>query len=356
MNLNDIELLEKITAKHKYRYEVLDSCFEKTIINTLIYIPINITLLLTELKEFGDSLDDKKDFNLHCAIAVMNLFAHYKHYYMIHDAARVIIIGFVKDSFYYKQFHEIISVIENICEFMPHIYFMGDVASIKHTILVGAYISYINSITVSGLPSSIHIYSSLNVDKQLLCLFPTKESYKISKPMGQSAVEFLTKRQFIQKLFKDNETAFSAVRAYKPELERLSVIVGVFLGTYECHSQSEKKQFSFSFKRETVRNRSLHLLDFFQRYYDKGNTMHNINNQLVAYLKSFLAIESELDSFKAYVNRYDYFFHEGRYMHNIMKELYNAYKVKILDYEIAKESEKYRSLITHPLYTNWLLF
>jgi hypothetical protein len=356
MDLNDIELLEKIASKHKYRYELLNSCFENTVSNTLIYVPINVTVLLSELKEFGDSLYDKKDFNLHCAIAVMNVFAHYKHYYMTLKALRVIIIGFVKDSFYYKQFRGIISIIENICEFMPHVYFMGDVASIKHTILVGAFLSYIQSNTISSSPCSMHIYSSLNVDKQLLCLFPTKESYKICKPMNGNHVDFLSKRQFIQKLFKDNETIFSYVHTYKSEIERLNVIIGVFLGTYECYSKSEKNNFTFSFIRETLKNRTLHLLHFFQNKYDKNNTTQNINKQFTLYLKSFLSNPVDLESLKTYINRYDYFYHEGRYMHNIMKELYNTYKVKILDYEIAKESEKYRLLINHPLYANWLLF
>jgi hypothetical protein len=82
MKLSDIELLERIAAKYKYRYEILDSCFEKTVSNTLIYVPINITLLLSEFKEFEESLDDRKDFAIHAAISVMNLFAHYRHYYM----------------------------------------------------------------------------------------------------------------------------------------------------------------------------------------------------------------------------------------------------------------------------------
>jgi hypothetical protein len=356
MKLNDIELLERIAGKYKFKYEVLDSCFENTVSNALIYVPINITLMLSEIKEYGDSLDDRGDFYLHCAITVMNLFAHYKHYYMTRQASRVVIIGFVKDSYFYKQFQRIISIIENICEFMPNIYFMGDVAGIKHTIFVGGFLSYINSATLPSSPASIHVYSGLNIDKQLLCLFPSKEAYKICKPMNSGQTDFLSKRQFIQKLFKNNEEAFSFVHTYKPEIERLSVIIGIFFGSYECYSSSEKSRFNFTFNRDNIKNKSRSLLDFFQNYYDKSNISENMNAQALGFLKKSLTNPSYFESLKTYVNRYDYFYHEGRHMHNIMKELYNAYKVKILDYEISKESEKYRLLTQHPLYSNWLLF
>jgi hypothetical protein len=356
MKINDIELLERITAKHKYRYETLDSCFEKTTANKIIYVPINITLLLTELKQFGDSLYDNKDFNLHCAIAVMNLFAHYKHYYMNHQASKVIIIGFVKDNYQYKQFHGIITIIENLCEFFPHVYFMGNVAPIKHTILVAAYINYLHSVTLSGLDSCLHVYSSFNIDKQLLCIIPAKESYKICKLMNTSKVDFLSKNQFIYKLFKDNKEAFETVDAFKPEIERLSVIIGAFLGSYECTSSSEKEHFTFSFIRENVKKRALRVLEFFTLHYNKESSDVNINEQFINFLSSYLTNPLDIASLKNYANRYDYFSHEGQYLYRFMREIHNSNRVKIKDYEMAKETEKYRLLIEHQLYANWLLF
>jgi hypothetical protein len=356
MNITDIELLERIAAKHKYRYDVLDSCFSKTITNTIIYIPINITLLLTELKQFGDTLSDTKDFNLHCAIAVLNLFAHYKHYYTTHHATQVIIVGYVKDNFFYKQFHGIITIIENLSEFFPHVYFMKNIAPMKYTILVGAYLNYIHSSTVSGLNRSIHIYSSFNVDKQLLYLFPTKESYKICKPMNSSNVDFLSKRQFILKLFKDNTDAYELVHTFKPEIERLSLLIGIFFGTYECYSSSEKDTFTFSFTRETLKKRVGHLYDFLTTHYQKDNPKVNINQQFLQYIAQFLTNPIDLESLKTYISRYDYFYHEGRYMHKFMSEIHNANRIKIKDYEMSKETEKYRLMNEHPLYANWLLF
>jgi hypothetical protein len=357
MKLNDIEVLERIAARYKYRYGILDDRFVNTIIDTLIYVPINITMLLSEIRQYGESLDDKKDFNLHCTITIMNLFAHYKHYYATHQVSRVIIIGFVRDSFFYKQFHSIISIIETICEFMPNVYFMHDIAPIKHTILVGAFISYIHSNTLSGSPCSVHIYSGLNIDKQLLCIIPAnKTSYKICKQMGSNQVNFLEKNIFIKKLFRENDEIYSLICTYKSEIERLNVIIGIYFGTHECYSVSEKKHFTFSFKREPIKSRVLHLLYFLENYYNKDNMTKNINKQFIDYLQSFLTNPVDLESLTKYVNRYDYFSHEGIYLHNIMKELYNSVRVKILDYEMSKESEKYRQLIEHPLYANWLLF
>jgi hypothetical protein len=355
MQTEDIQLLEKIVARHKYRYEILDSCFSETVLNTVIYIPINVTLVLTEIEQFKETLVETKDFNLHAGIAIANLFAHYKHYYSTKQVASTFIIGFVKDSFYYKKFHSIIRIVENICEFFPHVFFMGNYASIKHTILVAGLLQHIHTHTATKLESSIHIYSSFNVDKQLLCIFPSKEAYKICKPMNGSRVEFLSRRQFIKKIFKDNNDAYEPVHIYKSEIERLCVILGIFFGTYECYSSSEKKSYTFSFSRGTLKYKVNQFLSFLTAHYNNDDPQLNINQQLTLYLKNYLEKPIDLESLKNYVNRYDYFTHQGPYLHNIIRELYNAYRVKILDYEMSKESEKYRLFIQHPLYANWLM-
>jgi hypothetical protein len=356
MKIEDIDLLERIAAKYKYKYELLDNCFNTSITNTIVYVPINITILLTELKQFGETIDDNKEFIMHCAIAILNLFAHYKHYYATRNAAGVVLVGYVKDSFHYRKFHNIISIIEDLCEFFPHVYFMGDVASMKHTILVGALLKYIHSITINKLDSIIHVYSSLNVDKQLMCIFPTTVSYKICKLMNTSKVEFLSKNQFIYKIFKENKEVFDTVCLYKYEIERLIVILGIYFGSYECYSASEKNAYTFSFIKENIRNRVKHILFFIEKVYDKENDKININQQFTLFLQNYLTNKVDLESLKSYTRRYDYFSHQGSYMHNFMRSIYAAYNTKIKDYNIAKESEKYRLLITHQLYANWLMF
>jgi hypothetical protein len=356
MKIEDIDLLERITSKYKYRYDVLDTCFNDSVINKTVYIPVNITILLTELKQFGDTIDDNKEFTMHCAIAVLNLFAHYKHYYMTRDAVSVILVGYVKDSFHYKKFHSIISIIEDLCEFFPHIYFMGDVASIKHTILVGALMQYIYSISLNKADSVIHVYSSLNVDKQLMFIFPVKDAYKICKLMNSAKVDFLSRTQFFNKIFKGNEEILNKVGTYKSELERLSVILGIYLGSYECCSSSEKATYTFSFIKETIRNKSKHLLFFIEKVYDKDNKKININQQFTLFLKNYLINKVDLESLKSYTRRYDYFSHQGSYLYSFIQSVYNAYSSKLKDYNIAKEAEKYRLLISHQLYANWLMF
>jgi hypothetical protein len=355
MKTEDIEMLERIAARHKYRYEILDSCFDKTIANTIIYVPINVTLVLAEINQFKDSLIDTKDFPLHAGIAIANLFAHYKHYYTTKGAEGVIIIGFVKDGFFYKEYHGIITVIENICDFFPRVYFMNNYAAIKHAILAGGLLSHIHSFTIAQQKSSIHVYSSFNADKQLMCLFPAKEAYKICKPMNSQRVEFLSKRQFIKKIFKDNDEAYEKVYMYKAEIERLCVVLGIYFGTYECYSASEKKKFTFVFARDTIKNKVKHFHNFLENHFSKDDPDANINGQFVQYLKHYLYNAVCFESFKMYINRYDYFSHQGKYMHDIMRHIYGSLKVKLKDYEMSKEAEKYRLFIQHPLYANWLM-
>jgi hypothetical protein len=355
MKIQDIELLERIAAKYKYKYDLLDTCFNSSVINSIIYVPINVTVLLSELKQYGESIDDSKDFNLHCAITIMNLFAHFKHYYTSRQVSHIVIIGFVKDSFCYKQYKGVITIIEGLCEFFPNIYFMGDIAPMKHSILVASYVNYLHSVTASS-ECSVHIYSSLNIDKQLLCLLPSKETYKICKPMNNQSVEFLSKNQFLNKLFKNNEEAFKLVHSFKPEIEKLCVLIGVFLNTYECYSASEKTHFTFSFIRENTLKRASHILEFLSQHYKSNDKENNINSQFIKFLESYLVNKVDIESLKKYVNRYDYYSHEGRYMYKFMRELHNTNRIKLKDYEISKETEKYRLLIEHQLYANWLLF
>jgi hypothetical protein len=317
-------------------------------------VPINITIALQDIEKFKETILDTKDFSLHAGIAIANLFAHYKHYYTTKQASGVIIIGYVKDNFYYRQFHSIIKIIENICEFFPHIFFMNNIGSLKHTILVAGLLQHIHTFTITQQQSSIHVYSSLNVDKQLLCLFPTKEAYKVCKPMNGSTVEFLSKRQFIKKIFKDNDAAYGMVYTYKSEIERLSVLLGIYLGSYECYSSSEKKTFTFSFKRETIKNKVIRFKDFLERF-SKDDLGMNINAQFLNFLKSNLDNYVDLESLKTYAHRYDYFTHQGKYLNGIMSQLYGSLRVKLKDYTMSKETEKYRLFIHHQLYANWLM-
>jgi hypothetical protein len=349
MNIEDITVMEQIIAKYKYRYEILDSVFGNSILGVTVYAPINITGILNDLKLFQTELTNTSDFEIHCVIGIMNLFAHYKHYYIVRKVLNVIIVGYVRDKQIYNQFKYIISNIQSICDFFPHIYFMENITNLRHTILVGSFIRYLYTITIKQNKNSIHVYSNYNIDKQLLTIFPTKDAYKINKQMYSNKVEFLSKEQFIEKLVKGN----NAIINYRSEIERLCVPIGLFLNTYICISSRDKNEFNINFQKMQTKHKIQYIIDFIEKYYRKEDNK-NINSQFIEYL-SHINIVNNYTAFTQYEKEYDTFIHQGKQVHIFMQQLYNAWKAKLKDYSLSKESEKYKMFTEHHLYVNWLL-
>ena len=175
MENDDIETMERISSKYKMRYDNMSVNFGDKIQGTNVFVPINITNLLKDLEMFKESLIDVRDFEFHAAVSILNLYAHYKHYFMINDANHVIIIGYVKDNYIYDRYKDILDQVVDYCGFFPNIYTVPKILLDNrfYMHIVSAIMMYMKSVFPTTNYSSIFVVSNFSMDRQMMCLFPT---------------------------------------------------------------------------------------------------------------------------------------------------------------------------------------
>ena len=94
------------------------------------------------------------------------------------------------------------------------------------------------------------------------------------------------------------------------------------------------------------------LTTFLDKVYDQNST-NSVSIQFLEYLiqSHEIDIPKPLYSFEM---MYDYRCQKVSILNNITIPILNSWKKKIKDYNLARESEKYKSLISHQLFSNWL--
>ena len=97
------------------------------------YLFINVGEIIESwdksLKFKEESLKNKKytDINSYIAISIMNIVAHYRHFYHSKLAANNIIYLYCDKKSQYEQYESILSMIEKICNSIPKVYFVHDI-------------------------------------------------------------------------------------------------------------------------------------------------------------------------------------------------------------------------------------
>ena len=354
MEKEDITTLERVTSKYKLRYDIMEVSYAEEILGTKLYLAINITQLLNDMDLFRQTLVDTSNFELHCSISIMNLFAHYKHFYLSRaEVNRCTIIGFVKDSFTYKKYAEICDNVVGICEFFKDVYFIPDVYEYLHTHIVCACIQHMDSYTAykRDMPRTIHVLSAYNIDKQIMTCIPTKTAHKFHKKMSGN-MEDISKDTMMRELFKTE--GYYRNSEYKYELDSLLVPIGKFLNSMVC-TTGKSEDYTVKYTVQRVKDKLTYIDDFIKNCYKPGSD--SISSQFFGYLKEkSLFKDSFVDenNYLRYLKRCDFRFKNIGVLNSALAPLVETWKKKIKDYAIARESERYKLLIKHELYADWL--
>jgi len=362
MQDDDIEMMQRICSKEKVRYDELDLQWNNSqknmISGTTCYVAIDFTSILTDMDTFREGLVDDKDFELHATIELLNIAAHYRHWYKTRDCYHVVIVTFVRDGTVYEKYKKILDMFYEFTNYFPNLYFIPNIAASRtalHSHIVAAVISYMKSIspTAKTKHSSIFVISSIGSDRQLMYLFPTRIACTIYKGYGFSATTFLTKEKHLIKMMKsiDNYKNFR----HKAELEYMNVLVGKYLNSVKFRNA----------KLDAVRIKYTHfknvekiaiITDFIENHYDPSQQI-GICNQFLLYLQSRGEIDSleGVNALMSYESYFDFRFQNIGKLNETIIPLFNAWKKKIKDYSIARQSENFTLLKNHMPYINWLM-
>lgn len=362
MQDDDIDMLQRIASKEKIRYDELDLQWnnsEKNMIaGTTCYVALNLTAVLNDFETFREGLVEDKDFELHAAIELLNIVAHWKHWFRTRQAYHVVIVTFVRDGTVYEKYTKILDMFYEFTNFFPNVYFIPNIAGSRttlHSHIVAAVIGYMKSIspTAKTKHSSIFVISSINSDRQLMFLFPTRIACTIYKGYGFSSTTFLTKEKQLIKLMKSEEN-YKNFR-HKAELEYMNVFIGKYFNSTKLRNA---KLDSIKIKYTHFKNveKIAIINDFIENHYDPSQQL-GICNQFLLYLQSMGEIDS-LDGVNAlisYESYFDYRFQNAGKLNEIIIPIFEAWKKKIKDYSIARQSENFNLLKNHMPYINWLI-
>lgn len=355
----DISTIEKMCAiKMKIKYDEMSVAFGDKIEGTNVYVPINLTLILSDLLEYKESLVDATGFEIHAAISILNIFAHYKHFFQTKNANHVIILGFVKDNWVYNKSKAILDQVVDYCEFFPNVYMLPKI--LKDTPQFNRLYLHIVSATMlhmeMALPktnkSCIFLVSNMVIDRQIMFLFPTKYACTIFKNYMRKT-EIIEKTSYMRDIF--NKPQYYDESSYKPQLEQMNVLLGAYFGKF--NNSSIFKRFgsnSIKFIHNRYTDKIKILSEFLTLEYDINST-NSVSSQFLKCLINLKELEPQyIRKISMFESVYDYRYQNINEINSIIVPILKTWRKKIKDYSLARESESYKLLISHQLFSNWL--
>lgn len=354
MEKDDIETMERISSKYKMRYDNMTVNFGDKIQGTNVFVPINITNLLKDLDMFKESLIDVKDFEFHSAVSILNLYAHYKHYFMINDANHVVIIGYVKDNYTYDKYKDIIDQVVDYCGFFPNIYTVPKILLDNrfYIHIVSAIMMYMKSVFPTTNHSSIFVVSNFSMDRQMMCLFPTYAAYTMLKGYAGQPI-ILDKLKYMSTIMK--KEMFYTGSTNKVYLEYLNMFIGRYFGTNANINKNSASDIKIQYVHSKTTEKLEVMNKFFNSTFNK-ESIESISSQAYKYFTSIgeFANQESATHFLLFEKVYDFRFQNLGELNTIIIPLLNSWRTKLKDYEMQKDAEKYKKLISHQMFTNWL--
>jgi hypothetical protein len=352
MDLQDIEVLKMIVSREKMRYDDLDVRLSKRPNGTNCYVLIDFSSILIDIQSFKEGLVDTKDFNLHAGIELMNVFAHYKHYFKTRDAERVILIGFVKDSFVYSKNKDILDSLVVMSDYFPNVYMIPDIVKNGLTVhVVSSVMDYIHSTNKNNKFSSIYVISKSSIDRQLMCVFPSYQAYFIHKGFEYIPDCVMSKETYLKKLSRKDE--YYENFSHKAEFEYMNVLIGKYFNSLVFKNSKETSKIVYEHSK--IKDKLNILNEFIESSYEPSKE-DTISSQFVLYLQSIGEIKYPgIENLMDYERYYDYRYQNMGELHRTIIPIFNNWKQKIKDYEVSRKSENYKALIEHDISYNWLL-
>lgn len=349
MDEDDLNHIKIVAARIKMRYDDLDVNLPKKPSGTNCIVAIDFTTVIYEMVKLKDFLIDTKDFDIHVAIEIMNVFAHYKHYFKSRDCNKVTVLGFVRGNKVYESAETIFKIVVTLADYFPGVFMLSNIAKGFHVHTIAGMIAYIKSVSLKDTQFSVYVVSGIPLDKQLMCVIPTYQAYFIHKGFDFRPTIYLSKEDYLKKIMKtqENYDLFS----HKAELGYMNVSIGRYFNTLIF-----KQDKPINLKRSKLKDKIDHFNEFISSVYNPSFN-ENMTKQFIYYLKNIKEIpdEKQYKNFLEYERCYDYRFQDTGMIKNILVPLFNNWRLKIKDYDMTRKSENYKILVEHDMQYNWLL-
>ena len=352
----DIKTIEITCTKAKLRYDEMDVAFGDKIAGLNIFVPINLTSVIIDLGMFKESLIDASDFEIHAAISILNIFAHYKHFFQTKNVNHVVIVGYVKDNWIYNKYKNILDQVVDYCEFFPNVYMIPKVLldNRLYIHLVSAVLNHMKMVMPTKHQSGMFVVSNNSVDRQLMCLFPTKCAYTMFKNCMRKT-EIIEKTSYMRSVLIDSKYYDNSPN--KSQLEQMNILLGGYFGYLKSYMKRIRKNDNIRLKylHTKTADKNTVLTSFLKESYDQ-NSPDSASSQFLDYLmkSNEFADKNTMSVFAIFERIYDFRYQNIGELNNMIIPMMNAWRKKIKDYALARESEAYKTLISHQLFSNWL--
>ena len=143
----------------------------------------------------------------------------------------------------------------------------------------------------------------------------------------------------------------------KMYLEYLNMFVGRYLGTNANigKNSNSSSDIKITYTHTKTSDKLEVLNKFFNSTFNK-ESIESISSQAYKYFTSIgeFANQESANHFLLFEKVYDFRFQNIGDLNTIIIPLLNSWRTKLKDYEIQKDAEKYKKLINHQMFTNWL--
>lgn len=172
--------LSTFSGGYRQKYNVLEYCIPKNTFEK-IYLYINVGEIVDgwekSLHFQEESLKNEKysDINAFIAILIMNIVAHYRHFYRAKLNTRNIVFLYFSEKEVYQKFEKIFQIIIKICNSLPKVYCINSIGKNENN-FYSHMLSYINVINrdfdiKNKVKSQVHLISNNKSDYQICSLW-----------------------------------------------------------------------------------------------------------------------------------------------------------------------------------------
>lgn len=355
----DISMLEIMSAKYKARYDQILTVVggDKKIFGLVVFVPIDLTGLVNEFLDFKEALTDTEDFDLHASVTILNLYAHYKHYFMLHKAQKAIVIGYVKDKYNYGKAKHILNMVVDFCNFFPGVYTVPDIYENNHYYIhaVCAILIYMKKMVRDSKTGILCVGANV-VNRQLMYLFANVFAYSCFRLTFNQHMKFVSKMDHLKRIIGGEKLYYSALN--KHEIQYLNVFLARFMNFDKSyHNLLPKKTGKniIRFTKRKTQDKIKMLSTFLVNVYDpeRAEPM-SVQFYLYVLAEGMFADKESYENFRLYLRLFDYRFQNQGRINEVIVPLLRSWSKKVKDFAINRQSESYKRLIKHQLYVNWL--
>lgn len=361
--MSEIDLIEKLAATFKIRYSSLEAYLDRfkeyNSVSTKYVIGLNITPLLDFLS--GKTPDGnkrvmfhKKVEHIHIALAVLNVIAHYRHFYHSRFNSKNLVLVYTSSFYKNAAYRKVLDVLDSFATYIPNLLVVKTILD-SETITMPHIINGIYRMILVKSKSaniSLHLYSNSSMEEQIVVASKDNQMIK-NTPYGiysKTPLEIFKTR--VGKAYDIIESCpfYSEVAAlYAPIRYMFDKTYTGTLHEFEeaeaLEAESSKRSVYYRYRKPT--DRIAGLTDFIKK---------NITCDRTTLIKRFCLQyfdQQYYDTVLREIKKLSFDFVPEVY--EVVKPLITSWSAKVKDRALSNIDEKAKLLSKHQIRIDWLM-